>query len=53
MADEVLEEAIAEEYKFLSSPTIRVNGRDIGDSFSETDCQCCGECLSDDKNKFK
>jgi len=34
---------IAEKYQFLSSPTIRVNGTDICDTVSESDCACCGE----------
>lgn len=29
--------------RFLSSPTIRVNGRDICDSVLENDCGCCGD----------
>lgn len=33
----------AKKYKFLSSPTIRVNGIDICDSISENDCKCCGD----------
>ena len=40
---EMTTKAIAEEYRFLSSPTIRVNGKDVCDSVSETDCQCCGD----------
>lgn len=34
---------IAEQYHFLSSPTIRVNGRDIFGEIKESDCGCCGE----------
>ena len=30
-------------YRFLSSPTIRVNGRDICSSVQENNCGCCGE----------
>ena len=33
----------AKEHKFVSSPTIRVNGNDICDSVIENDCGCCGE----------
>lgn len=33
----------AKQYKFLSSPTIRVNEKDICDSVSENDCKCCGD----------
>lgn len=32
---------IAEHYRFLSSPTIRVNGRDICQSVAENSCGCC------------
>jgi len=31
----------AKEYKFVSSPTIRVNGKDICDSVLENGCGCC------------
>jgi NAD-dependent dihydropyrimidine dehydrogenase PreA subunit len=34
---------IAEKYRFLSSPTVRVNGRDICESVAENHCLCCGE----------
>lgn len=34
---------IAEQYRFLSSPTIRVNGNDIFEKVQESDCGCCGE----------
>lgn len=34
---------IAEQYRFLSSPTIRVNGNDIFGEVQESDCECCGE----------
>lgn len=34
---------IATENRFLSSPTIRVNGRDICAAVAENDCGCCGE----------
>jgi len=30
-------------HRFLSSPTIRVNGRDISATVAESDCGCCGE----------
>jgi hypothetical protein len=36
-------EEMAETYRFLSSPTIRVNGRDICNSVQENDCGCCGD----------
>lgn len=34
---------IAGQYKFLSSPTIRVNGRDICQTVAETSCGCCSD----------
>lgn len=33
---------IAAAHRFLSSPTIRVNGRDISQAVKENDCGCCG-----------
>lgn len=38
---------LAEKYKFLSSPTIRVNGRDIQMEFKESLCESCGELCGD------
>ena len=34
---------MAQAYRFLSSPTIRVNGRDICASVQENNCGCCGD----------
>ncbi len=34
---------IAKKYRFLSSPTIRVNGHDICATMAENNCGCCGE----------
>lgn len=34
---------IAIKHRFLSSPTIRVNGKDICESVAESNCACCGE----------
>ena len=34
---------LAEQYHFLSSPTICVNGHDICQTVQENDCVCCGE----------
>lgn len=34
---------MAKEFHFLSSPTIRVNGKDICETVLENDCVCCGE----------
>jgi hypothetical protein len=33
----------ARKYEFLSSPTIKVNGRDICGPIEENDCGCCGD----------
>lgn len=40
---EIKTEELAIKHKFLSSPTIRVNGKDICDTVAESDCGCCGE----------
>ena len=39
---EMSTEQIAQKFEFVSSPTIRVNGRDIFDVV-ENDCGCCGD----------
>ncbi len=39
---------LAEKYKFLSSPTIRVNGIDICASVSENSCGCCSDISGTD-----
>ena len=39
---EIATEQIAQRFEFVSSPTIRVHGRDIFDVV-ETDCGCCGD----------
>ena len=39
---------LAEQYRFLSSPTIRVNGRDICQSVAENSCGCCSEISGTD-----
>lgn len=39
---------IAEEYCFLSSPTIRVNDLDIYSSVTETECDCCSSISGTD-----
>jgi len=41
---------MAEEYRFTSSPTIRINGRDIAASVQENSCTSCGEICGDDVN---
>lgn len=40
---EVATPELAEQYRFFSSPTIRVNGRDICMSVEENSCGCCSE----------
>ena len=40
---EMATRGIAIRHRFLSSPTIRVNGRDICPSVAENNCGCCGE----------
>ena len=40
---EIASEQDALSHRFLSSPTIRVNGVDVCDSVRESDCACCGE----------
>lgn len=39
---------IAEQYHFLSSPTILVNGQDIFGAVQESNCGCCGEIAGAD-----
>ena len=34
---------LAEKYRFLSSPTIRVNGQDICTTVKESECGCCSQ----------
>jgi len=38
---------LAVKYKFLSSPTIRVNGRDIAFEIKESSCKECGDLCGD------
>ncbi|MPM11728.1 hypothetical protein SDC9_58078 [bioreactor metagenome] len=40
----------AERYRFLSSPTIRVNGQDICVSVKENSCGCCSQISGTDVN---
>ena len=35
-------------YELVSSPTIRVNGRDIDTDIKETQCDCCGDICGSD-----
>jgi hypothetical protein len=39
---------LAIKYQFLSSPTIRINGRDIAMEVKETVCEDCGDLCGDD-----
>lgn len=39
----VVNEELARQYKFISSPTIRVNGRDIQGGLRESQCESCGD----------
>ena len=45
---EIESEELAEKYHFLSSPTIRVNGKDICQSVAESSCGCCSEISGTD-----
>lgn len=45
---EIRTEEMARQYKFLSSPTIRVNGNDISQTVSENSCGCCSEISGTD-----
>lgn len=38
---------LAREYRFLTSPTIRVNGRDIQLDIVESNCESCGDLCGD------
>lgn len=40
-------ELLAREYKFLTSPTIRVNGMDIQLDIVESNCESCGDLCGD------
>ncbi len=45
---EVANEQAAAQYRFLASPTIRVNGVDIGGALQENDCGCCSNISGTD-----
>jgi len=45
---EISSKEMAAEYRFLSSPTIRVNGMDICDSVAENSCGCCSDISGTD-----
>lgn len=44
----IASEELAIKHKFISSPTIRVNGRDIDVNVKETSCKECGDLCGDD-----
>lgn len=41
-------EELARQYRFVSSPTIRVNGQDICQSVAENSCGCCSDISGTD-----
>ncbi|MEL7570428.1 MAG: DUF2703 domain-containing protein [Eubacteriaceae bacterium] len=41
---------LAEQYKFISSPTIRINGKDIQMDVKESICESCGDLCGDEVN---
>ncbi|HCR82810.1 MAG TPA: ferredoxin [Lachnospiraceae bacterium] len=41
---------MAQEHRFLSSPTIRVNGQDICSAVAENACGCCSDISGTDVN---
>ncbi|MCI0502016.1 MAG: DUF2703 domain-containing protein [Fusobacteria bacterium] len=43
----VINEELAEEYRFYSSPTIRINGNDISYDRNESNCKECGDLCGD------
>jgi hypothetical protein len=45
---EIISEEVAEKHKFLSSPTVRVNGEDVCQSIVENNCGCCGQISGTD-----
>ena len=44
----VVSEELAVQHKFISSPTIRVNGRDIQMDIKESLCESCGDLCGDE-----
>jgi len=44
----ITNEELAEKYRFVSSPTIRVNGIDILDEVTEDNCESCGDLCGDE-----
>lgn len=44
----IITEDLAVKFKFLSSPTIRINGKDIVMEVKESSCKDCGDLCGDD-----
>jgi len=44
----ITSEELAKKYKFISSPTIRVEGIDIQEEITEDNCESCGDLCGDD-----
>ena len=44
----VLNEELARKYRFLTSPTIRINGIDIQMDYKESLCESCGDLCGDE-----
>lgn len=44
----VISEELAKQYQFISSPTIRLNGRDIQMDVKESLCESCGDLCGDE-----
>ncbi|MGI6635526.1 MAG: DUF2703 domain-containing protein [Christensenellales bacterium] len=47
---EITSPELAEQYQFVSSPTIRVNNKDICTDLQENDCKDCGDLCGSDVN---
>lgn len=45
---EISSKELAEQYRFISSPTIRINGVDLDLEVKETPCRECGDLCGDD-----
>ncbi len=43
----IVTKALAEKYRFISSPTIRINGKDIALELKESACTECGDLCGD------
>lgn len=44
----VINEELAKKHRFITSPTIRLNGRDIQMDFKESLCESCGDLCGDE-----